>query len=43
MPMVWEIRRGSAVPSAHTYAASIHEVNQLRAKGCRAAATIPTG
>ena len=40
--MVREIRRGSAVPSAHTYAASTHEVNQSRAKGCPAAATIPT-
>ena len=38
MPMVREMRRGFAVPSAHTYAASIHEVNQSRARGCRAAA-----
>ena len=35
--------RGSAVPSAHTYAASIHEVNRSPARGYRAAATIPTG
>ncbi len=31
-----------AVPSAHTYAASTHAVNQSRARGCPAAATIPT-
>ena len=33
MPMVREIRRGSAVPSAHTYAASIREASQLQGQG----------
>ena len=32
-----------AVPSAHTYAASIHEVNPSPARVCRAGATTPTG
>ena len=42
--MVRAIRKGSAVPSAHTSVASIHAVSQLPARGSPAvAATIPTG
>jgi hypothetical protein len=38
-----EIRRGSSVPSAHTYDVSIHGDNRSRVKGSPAAATILTG
>ena len=37
------IRRGSAVRSARTSAASILEANRSRARGCPVAATTPTG
>ena len=43
MLMGREIRRGSAVPSAHTSAASIHEVSRSRARGNPAAAIMLTG